>query len=500
MPPFGAAFRPSHGESLDRLKKVTQTGGVEPPPHLEKDDALPLGPLLREVQRLPRDLNRCRSQCGHSVCTCGTFRVPSEPRCGYGALPNEGKGAPSGSTSATDISCFGLINQWSLVDQTGDVEIPPAGRCRNPATGGNFRVIEINPLGARDEVEDGALLHLPPTQVHQAGATVDNYVLFQGNPITIMLQIICSTGTGSNWSGTGTNYDVLPASQGIGVPYNLVNIANFVSQMNTYISWLNFSNYFSTQQTALQFFQEHIFQQAQLFTFTNKSGQLDVKMVYFALPTSNYTQIDDSNIIGIPQFDASLQTGNNFVNEVDVLWDYQPIADFYVNEAIYINNVSQQQYEESAIDEVDCQFVQTRFFGQKIANRISNIVLNLYGNPLPVITVQCFSQLQPVNPGDTILLASSQTPNLLTGQRGGTVLCMCIASAPNFTDDTTSLTLYATGYSTNKKYAVWGPSGMPTYINASASQKNYAFFSQLVQGNFAVGNMSNGDAGYYWGG
>lgn len=368
----------------------------------------------------------------------------------------------------------------------------PTGQSQGPSgygsTGGAlFGMQQVNLNG------NGAT----PTQVHQAGATVNNYILFQGNPVTIMLQIILSTGTGSNWSGTGTNYDVLPASQGIGVPYNLVNIVNFVNQMNTYISWLNFSNYFSTQATALQFFQDHIFQQAQLFTFTNKSGQLDVKMVYFALPTSNSTQIDDSNIIGIPQFDASLQTGNNFVNEVDVLWDYQPIADFYVNEAIYVNNASQEEYEESAIDEVDCKFVQTRFFGQKIANRISNIILNLYGNPLPIITVKCFSQLQPVNPGDTILLASSQTPNLLTGQRGGTVLCMCIASAPNFTDDTTTLTLYATGYATNLKYAVIGPAGMPNWPNESQAQSNYVFISQLVQGNFAVGNMGNGQPGAY---
>lgn len=336
-----------------------------------------------------------------------------------------------------------------------------------------------------------------PSQVHQAGSKVDNYILFQGNPVTIMLQIIMSTGTGSNWSGTGTNYDVLPASQGIGVPWNLVNITGFTTKMNTFISWFYFSQFFMAQTNAIQFFQDHIFQQCQCFLFTNRSGQLDINFVYMALPTSNYTQIDDSNIIGIPQFDASLQTGNNFVNEVDVLWDYQTIADFYVNENIYINNASQQKYEECAISEVDCQFVQTQYKGGQIANRISNIMLNLYGNPLPIITVKCFAQLQPVNAGDTILLASSQVPNIFTGQRGGTVLCLCISAAPDYQNDQMTLTLYATGYATNKKYAVIGPAGMPNYPNESTAQKNYVFISQLVAGNFSVGQMGNGDAGYY---
>ena len=335
------------------------------------------------------------------------------------------------------------------------------------------------------------------SQQHQAGSNVDNYILFQGNPITIMLQIIMSTGTGANYSETGTNYDVLPASQGIGIPWNLVNISNFVSQMNTFVSWFYFSNYFITATSALQFFQNQIFQQCQCFTFTNKSGQLDLKMVYFPLPITNYTQIDDTNIIGIPQFDASLQTGNNFVNEVDVLFDYQPVSDFYVNETITINNSSQQTYEEEAIQEVDCQFVATYYQGQNIVKRLTNIMLNLYGNPLPVIVVKCFAQLQTVNPGDTILFASSQTPNLKTGLRGGTVLCLCIASAPDFQNDQCTLTLYAFGYASNKRYAVIGPAGMPSYASASNFQKNYFFISQLVTGNFSVGQMLDGTDGYY---
>jgi len=337
-------------------------------------------------------------------------------------------------------------------------------------------------------------------QTNQSGSNVDNYVLFSGNPVDIMLQIILSTGVGTNYSGTGTNYDVLPANQGIGVPYSLVNITNFQNQKNRFLSWLTFSNYFHDQKTALKFFQDEIYQQAQLYLFTNKSGQLDLKVIYYPLPTNDYITLDDSNIIGIPQFNASLQTGNNYLNEIDFNYDYQPVADFYVNQLITINGSSQNTYEESSVDSVDAKFINTRDRGFQIANRATNILFKRFSNPLPIITVRCFAQLQLVNPGDTIQLASTVTPNLLTGKRGGIVLCECLASAPDFRNDQVTLTLFATGYASNKRYAVIGTSGLPNYTGATATQQNYAFLSTLVPGTSSLGYMSNGDPGYYIGG
>lgn len=337
----------------------------------------------------------------------------------------------------------------------------------------------------------------PSSQIHQAGSSVENYVLYQGNPIDIILQIALSTGTGQNYSGTGTNYDVLPAGQGIGIPFSQVNVANFLVQKSKFVSWMQFSNYFTKQTTALKFFQDHIFQQAQLYLFNNKAGQLDVKLVYYPIPTTDFIQIDDSNIIGIPQFNASLQTGNNFLNEIDVEYDFSPVGDFYANQLITIGNTSQQTYEESSVADVPAMFVNSQNGGGKIAARIANILLKRFGTPLPIITVDCFAQLQVVNPGDSVLLASSQVPNLKTGKRGGSVLCECLASAPDFQNDKCRLTLFATGYSSNKRYAVIGPAGMPNYTLATSQQQNYAFLSKLVQGNSSVGQMSDGTDGYY---
>lgn len=337
----------------------------------------------------------------------------------------------------------------------------------------------------------------PQAETIQAGADVVNFVLYQGNPVTLMLQIILSTGDGTNYSGTGTNYDVLPANQGIGVPYTLINVTNFETQRDRFVAWMYFSGYFFKDEDCLKFLEKHFFQQLCCYLFINKSGQLDIKLFYYPLPTLDTVTLDDSNIIGVPQMDANLQTGNAFFNEIDVKWDYQPVPDFYVNEQITDQLTSQQQFEEISIMEIEAQFVKTRYNGFRIVDRMTNIMLKRFAFPLPIFTVECFYMEHLINPGDTVILDSSVVPSFLSGRFEGSITCECIVSAPDFENGKTRLTLLGTGALSNKRYAVIGPANMPNYTSASDAQKRYCFISQLATGNSNVGYMSNGDDGYY---
>lgn len=337
------------------------------------------------------------------------------------------------------------------------------------------------------------------SQTIQAGAQVDNYINFQGNPVDIMLQIILSTGTGTNKTAGQTNYDVLPACQGIGVPISLVNVANFQKQRDRFISWIYFSNNFSEQVTGLKFFQQHIYRQAQCYLFTNKSGQLDINMVYYPLPQANPITIDLSNVKGIPQFNSNLQTGNDFYNEIDARWDYKPVGDLFVSNELFTQLGSQQTYEERSVMEIECRFVNSRDDGQKVVDRMINIMSQRFRNPLPLIQCDCFAQLQPINVGDKVLLNHPQVPNLNTGKLGGSYICEVVGSTPDYVNDVIHLTLFAIGLSTPKRYAVIGPAapaGTPAYTSAS-SNKNYAYVSTVLASNSAIGQMSIGDDGYY---
>jgi len=311
-----------------------------------------------------------------------------------------------------------------------------------------------------------------PDQVQQNGSSVDNYVLYQGNPVTLMLQIALSTGTGLNYSGTGTNYDVLPTSQGIGIPYSLVNISNFEAQRDLYVSDFYFSNYFSEQTEALKFFQEHILRQASCYLFVNRAGQLDIKAYYAPQGTLNAITIDDSNIIGNPIFDANLQTGNDFYNDIDVTYDYQPVQDLFVNEIITENLTSQQEFEEDTTLKIPAKMVKTGFGAEKMISRMTEIFLSRFMTPPPIITLRTFYTNHLLNPGDIVYLNSSVVPNYRTGKNGGpAVLCECISTGTDFSSGIVSVILLGIGFSNQGRFAGIAPDTTPTYSSATDDQK-----------------------------
>lgn len=342
----------------------------------------------------------------------------------------------------------------------------------------------------------------------QAGSTVQNYVLFEGNPVDLMLQIILSTGNGSNWSGTGTNYDVLPSCQGIGVPWQQVDITGFETQRNQYLSWMTFSGYFSAQVMAISFIQKNILPVCHGYLYVNKAGQITFTATYAPIGTVDAITLDQTNIVGIPKFNAYLQTGGYFYNDITVSWDYQPISDYYLSQREVVDGTSISNYREDSSLPVTAQFVKSNFAGYNIANRAINIYLKRFSNPPPVITLQTFDSVNLLTPGALVYINHPNIPNYLTGKDGGNIpiLCECINASPNFSDGSMSVMLLGIGFYQFKKYGRISPPSIlnpnpnggtfPTYLNANPAQKRYCFIGEKV-GNSC--QQSNGDAGYFIG-
>ena len=326
-------------------------------------------------------------------------------------------------------------------------------------------VVQLNANGATNEA-------------HQAGENVDNYVLFQGNPVNIMLQIMLSTGTGTNYSGTGTNYDVLPASQGVGVPYNLVNISSFESQRDLYITNFYFSQFYQAEAEALKFIQSEILRQINAFIFVNQQGLLDIKFYYDPIGRIDAILLDNSNIIGTPQFDANLQTGNDFYNEVDITWDYQPIPDYFVNELLVEGQASQAKYEEVSSLSIQNKFVKTLYGARQINDRIASIILSRFADPPPIITLDTLYTNHLFEPGDPVYVDSSTIPNYVTGKDGGSpILCEIISVQIN-SNMSVTLTILGTGFNNTKRLAAIGPDSLGQFSNETdANKRAYGFIS-----------------------
>lgn len=338
-------------------------------------------------------------------------------------------------------------------------------------------------------------------QTHQAGASVQNYVLYQGNPIDLILKILMSTGNGTN-HGTGTNYDVLPPGQGIGIPSTSINISNIVNNIRGQVADHVFFGYFKDQVKGLKFIQDHILPQILCFMYTNVNGQVDLSLPYPAGSVDSIT-LDQTNIVGNPQFKANLQTGGYFYNDVDVSYDYQPIADFYANENVVIDGVSLATYREDIKLPITSQMIATYFKGFATVLRMQSIYLSFFKNPPPVIQCKTFDCMTLLNPGSLVYLNHPNMPNYQTGKRGGNFLCIVINAAPDYFDGAMNVTLLGIGFYQRKKYARWSPQSIlnggqfPTYTNSTSIQKRYGFWGTKVSNVYA--QQSNGDDGTYWG-
>lgn len=323
-------------------------------------------------------------------------------------------------------------------------------------------------------------------EIHQSGENVDNYVLYRANPIDLILEIALSTGNGTNG-----DYDVLPEGQGIGIPEDLINVTNFERQRSLYASGMVFGNFYSEKVEALKFINEEILRQVNAYLYINRAGQLDIKMYYVPVGTIDAVTLTDREIIGTPDFNANLATGNAFFNEIDMLYDYQPVRDFYVNELLVEDLASQQKYEERATLKIDCKMLTTYNDAVGITSRMKSIYLSRFSDPPPLIGIKTYYGMHLINPGDSVYLDSSVVPNYITGREGGPTLCECISVGTDFSSGIVTLVLLGIGFNNRKRYAGIAPDSVPVYGSATDGEKlAYVFICEDTE------VMSNGDQAY----
>lgn len=306
--------------------------------------------------------------------------------------------------------------------------------------------------------------------VNQAiGATVDNVIRVQGHPIDIMLGLLISTGTGLNnptnnpppaniqtfpTSGLA-NYDVNPGNSGspgcvfgIGLPWWQVNIPNFLIQKNL-MGPLVFVGYFQDQTLALKFIENYILMQAHLAIFTNRNGQVDCRAVLSPADMTGATTLDQTNIVGQPQFTGNLQTGAYFYNETFVKYDYQLVQNYYATIDVVPYVPSLQAFQEVSPIVVDGRMFNTSssaYGGVALSTRCKNIYLQRFGFPPPLIVCDVFDMMTILNPFDPVTLNHPNVPNYLTGAKGGPIDCQVVKVEPNWSNGTMRVTLMAIGW------------------------------------------------------
>lgn len=326
---------------------------------------------------------------------------------------------------------------------------------------------------------------------------VNNLIVLLGNPLTIALQILTSTGLGTNGP-----YDILPASSGLAIPQVNVNVAQFESER---VRWMNAINFrFEEEQPVAgkTFLQEQIYAFCPAYPVVDNLGRLSVKVAAPPLPTTLQAQtpLNESNVIGRPSFVGNV-LDNYFFNELDISYDYSFVTGLFSTRSIYVDIPSVNKFDIETVQPMASRGIRLGVMTQKKVDNFGQKFLKRYSTPAPILEAKAFINTRFVEVGDVLPLTNSKLPNLKTGTIGVVSQLMeVIQAAPDYAGGTIKYQLLNTAYSYGRRYAAISPSAkapvnFPNYLAANAAQRNYAFISKKV--NPTRGIMSNGDDGYY---
>lgn len=335
---------------------------------------------------------------------------------------------------------------------------------------------------------------------HSADAQVVNLVRLTGNPLTLALQILTSTGAGTN----GT-YDVLPACAGLAIDQDNIDVERFESERDRWVTNVTFLFEEIEKMNGKVFLEQQLYTFSNAYPTTTNAGKISVKVYSPPLPSSIAEPLDDDTLIGPPSYQGNVLE-RYFFNEVDASYDWDFRTHTFLSRSLYENTDSQTEFGSADNPEIRTRTflsrgLRTATTGQSRINRTFERFLRRFSVPSPILGARAFFSKRLLESGDVLPLTSAFIPNLATGRMGiDSMLVEVINASPDYNQATQGYMLLNTGYSYGRKYAGISPSSappinFPVWSAATPAQRNYAFISREVSPT--VGVMSDGSPGYY---
>lgn len=241
------------------------------------------------------------------------------------------------------------------------------------------------------------------------GATTDVPVSLTGNPITLALQILLSTGLGTNGP-----YDVLTAANGLGLPQALVDVAGLEALRTSDFSADTYVFSITGPQNGKQFLEEQFWKTTNCYPVIKQDGKLSVRR-YKAGGTAVAT-LDTSTIVswGWAMGDQQI------INEVqfDYDWDLTATRGIFAKRQIYTSQSSVDKYGKRQPLLISSMGIRTANGGQAILDNRAFEVVKLFAEPALALTVDTFYRHHLLEAGDNVSVTHSLIPNPQTGIRG----------------------------------------------------------------------------------
>ena len=243
----------------------------------------------------------------------------------------------------------------------------------------------------------------------------DTPVTLGGNPINIMLQILTSTGAGTNG-----DYDTLAAADGLGIDEDFINITSIEGVRDDWFPGPAYRFGFTIDKRiqAKSWLETEIFKILNVYPVIDADGKFNIKPYKPPLPATVSVQtFNEDNIIGLPTYDFNL---SGMINEVECHYDWDSEDDEFDTQDFYVDSTSINNRGPGKNPLVlESKGITTALGGSDIFERRKKRVFQRYSNPPPPkITVKTFFSGWLTEVGDIVPITHSLLPDIESGTRG----------------------------------------------------------------------------------
>ncbi len=263
-------------------------------------------------------------------------------------------------------------------------------------------------------------------------------------PFNIILRMLMSTGsgnqigtgarTGINYSGTGTNYDVLHGDFGLGIPYTLINVTSF----NNADSEIETTSLYARGKYPIESesLKDIIAKECKLFGYAISwvDGQYTIVKVMPPRVDINRATIDESNIIDVLfQPKLSMSTGT-VINQYNCNVNFNMYSNKFEGATVITDMDSKNSLNQVRSTRIEHKGLWTKPGERVSPEELSGFLLNRFIRyPMPTIQVPLAPTLiNQVYVGDTVLFESDKCPDPFGD---GTLTTSCYAIVTNLSWD-----------------------------------------------------------------
>lgn len=218
------------------------------------------------------------------------------------------------------------------------------------------------------------------------------------NPIDILLQILTSTGVGTNGA-----YDVL--FDGIGIPIADIDVTKFLAIKSQYFPSDLFTLFLYDIPIALSFIQDELLQ-ANNLRFTETSGLLSLAILDQSVPGATLPVVDESVILAKPEPSWKISENrlfNNFIME----YFYNEGQGVYAKRLEFNDLNSQATYGIRTRQNFQFKGITTDGIAQERGNRM----LARFSTPQSELTFSQFLRTYKTPPGDKVQIIHGDLPS-----------------------------------------------------------------------------------------